>query len=104
MSFRYSNEYCLSWLRSSHQFSLNNYLLGGSHQIPVDQQDVANEQIKQLTMVTKQAQSLNLADKSPEQIKMLKGDAETSNEHQNEDKKKDDSSNESSKKHWWHWW
>ena len=69
-----------------------------------DQQDVANEQIKQLTMVTKQAQSLNLADKSPEQIKMLKGDAETSNEHQNEDKKKDDSSNESSKKHWWHWW
>lgn len=68
------------------------------------QQDIANDQIKELTTVTKQAQSLNLADKSPEQIKMLKGDAETSNEHQNEDKKKDDSSNESSKKHWWHWW
>lgn len=42
-----------------------------------DQQNVSNEQIKQLTMVTKQAQSLNLADKSPEQIKMLKGDTET---------------------------
>ena len=65
------------------------------------QQDIANDQIKELTTVTKQAQSLNLADKSPEQIKMLKGDAETSNEQQNEDKKKDDSSNESSKKHWW---
>jgi hypothetical protein len=67
-----------------------------------DQQKIANDQIKELTIVTKQAQSLNLADKSPEQIKMLKGDAETSNEQQNEDKKKDDSSNESSKKHWWH--
>ena len=44
------------------------------------QQDIANDQIKELTTVTKQAQSLNLADKSPEQIKMLKGDAETSNE------------------------
>ena len=66
-----------------------------------DQQKIANDQIKELTIVTKQAQSLNLADKSPEQIKMLKGDAETSNEQQNEDKKKDDSSNESSKKHWW---
>ena len=65
------------------------------------QQDIANDQIKELTTVTKQAQSLNLADKSPEQIKMLKGDAETSNEQQNEDKKKDDSSNESSRKHWW---
>ena len=67
-----------------------------------DQQKIANDQIKELTIVTKQAQRLNLADKSPEQIKMLKGDAETSNEQQNEDKKKDDSSNESSKKHWWH--
>ena len=66
-----------------------------------DQQDVANEQIKQLTMVTKQAQSLNLADKSPEQIKMLKGDAETKPEQPKEEKKKDDSSNEPSKKHWW---
>ena len=65
------------------------------------QQDIANDQIKELTTVTKQAQSLNLADKSPEQIKMLKGDTETSNEQSNEDKKKDDSSNESSKKHWW---
>lgn len=65
------------------------------------QQDITNDQIKELTTVTKQAQSLNLADKSPEQIKMLKGDTETSNEQSNEDKKKDDSSNESSKKHWW---
>jgi arginine utilization protein RocB len=65
------------------------------------QQDIANDQIKELTTVTKQAQSLNLADKSPEQIKMLKGDAETSSERSNEDKKKDDSLNESSKKHWW---
>lgn len=65
------------------------------------QQDIANDQIKELTTVTKQAQSLNLADKSPEQIKMLKGDTETSNEQSNEDKKKDDSSNESSRKHWW---
>ncbi len=65
------------------------------------QQDITNDQIKELTTVTKQAQSLNLADKSPEQIKMLKGDTETSNEQSNEDKKKDDSLNESSKKHWW---
>ena len=65
------------------------------------QQDITNDQIKELTTVTKQAQSLNLADKSPEQIKMLKGDTETSNEQSNEDKKKDDSQNESSKKHWW---
>ena len=66
-----------------------------------DQQDVANEQIKQLTMVTKQAQSLNLADKSPEQIKMLKGDAETKPEQSSSEKKKDDSKTESSKNHWW---
>lgn len=37
-----------------------------------EQQKVTNEQIKELTMVTKQAQSLNLADKSPEQLEMLK--------------------------------
>ena len=67
-----------------------------------DQQDVANEQIKQLTMVTKQAQSLNLADKSPEQIKMLKGDAETSNEQIDSQQKEDSgTSNEPSRKHWW---
>lgn len=66
-----------------------------------DQQDVANEQIKQLTMVTKQAQSLNLADKSPEQIKMLKGDAETSNEKPSSEKEKDSSSKEAPKSHWW---
>lgn len=65
------------------------------------QQDIANDQIKELTTVTKQAQSLNLADKSPEQIKMLKGDAETKPEQSKKDKKKDDSSNEPSKKHWW---
>lgn len=58
------------------------------------QQDVANEQIKQLTTVTKQAQSLNLADKSPEQIKMLKGDAEKSNESSSSKNDEDNSSNE----------
>lgn len=66
-----------------------------------EQQAVANEQIKQLTLVTKQAQSLNLADKSPEQIKMLKGNAETSNEKSSSSKNKDDSTKESSKKRWW---
>ena len=67
-----------------------------------DQQNVSNEQIKQLTMVTKQAQSLNLADKSPEQIKMLKGDAETSNEQINSQQKEDSgTSNKPSRKHWW---
>ena len=65
------------------------------------QQDVANEQIKQLTTVTKQAQSLNLADKSPEQIKMLKGDAEKSNESSSSNNDEDNSSNEPIKKHWW---
>lgn len=65
------------------------------------QQDVANEQIKQLTTVTKQAQSLNLADKSPEQIKMLKGDAETSNEKSSSDKKADSPTERPTKKHWW---
>ena len=65
------------------------------------QQDIANDQIKELTTVTKQAQSLNLADKSPEQIKMLKGDAETSNKQSTSEKEEDSSSNESSKRHWW---
>ncbi|MBC9721987.1 MAG: hypothetical protein H9W82_11985 [Lactobacillus sp.] len=65
------------------------------------QQDIANDQIKELTTVTKQAQSLNLADKSPEQIKMLKGDAETSNEQSSSEKGENDSSNKQSKKHWW---
>ncbi|MDY4500611.1 MAG: hypothetical protein SPG14_04430 [Lactobacillus amylovorus] len=69
-----------------------------------DQQDVANEQIKQLTMVTKQAQSLNLADKSPEQIKMLKGDAETSTERSSSEKETDNqqtSEPEKSRHSWW---
>ena len=61
------------------------------------QQDVANEQIKQLTTVTKQAQSLNLADKSPEQIKMLKGDAEMKPEQSSSES----SSNEMPRTHWW---
>ena len=65
------------------------------------QQDIANDQIKELTTVTKQAQSLNFADKSPEQIKMLKGDAETSNEQSSSEKGENDSSNKQSKKHWW---
>ena len=66
-----------------------------------DQQNVANEQIKQLTMVTKQAQSLNLADKSPEQIKMLKGDAETNNEQSSSEKDENSLSNEAIRTHWW---
>lgn len=69
-----------------------------------DQQDVSNEQIKQLTMVTKQAQSLNLADKSPEQIKMLKGDAETSSEQSNSEKEtgnQQTSEPEKPRQNWW---
>lgn len=65
------------------------------------QQDIANDQIKELTTVTKQAQSLNLADKSPEQIKMLKGDAETSNEKSSSDKKAGSPTERPTKKHWW---
>ena len=65
------------------------------------QQDIANDQIKELTTVTKQAQSLNLADKSPEQIKMFKGDAETSNEKSSSDKKVDSPTERPTKKHWW---
>ena len=62
---------------------------------------MANEQIKQLTTVTKQAQSLNLADKSPEKIKMLKGDAETKPERSDSNEKVDDSIKKPPKKHWW---
>lgn len=69
-----------------------------------DQQDVANEQIKQLTMVTKQAQSLNLADKSPEQIKMLKGDAETKPEQSSSEKGTDDRQTPKSEKPHQSWW
>lgn len=72
------------------------------------QQDITNDQIKELTTVTKQAQSLNLADKSPEQIKMLKGDAETSNERSSSEKGVDNNQQASEsekphKKHWWTW-
>ena len=69
-----------------------------------DQQNVSNEQIKQLTMVTKQAQSLNLADKSPEQIKMLKGDTETKPEQSSSKKEVDNrqiSDSEKPHKSWW---
>ena len=69
-----------------------------------DQQNVSNEQIKQLTMVTKQAQSLNLADKSPEQIKMLKGDTETKPEQSSSKKEVDNrqiSESEKPHKSWW---
>ena len=69
-----------------------------------DQQDVANEQIKQLTMVTKQAQSLNLADKSPGQIKMLKGDAETKPEQSSSEKGTDDRQTSKSEKPHQSWW
>jgi hypothetical protein len=68
------------------------------------QQDITNDQIKELTTVTKQAQSLNLADKSPEQIKMLKGDAETSNERSSSEKETDNqqtSEPEKSRQSWW---
>jgi arginine utilization protein RocB len=65
------------------------------------QQDIANDQIKELTTVTKQAQSLNLADKSPEQIKMLKGDAEMKPEQSSSDNEKDNASKRLLKKHWW---
>lgn len=69
-----------------------------------DQQNVSNEQIKQLTMVTKQAQSLKLADKSPEQIKMLKGDTETKPEQSSSKKEVDNrqiSESEKPHKSWW---
>ena len=69
-----------------------------------DQQNVSNEQINQLTMVTKQAQSLNLADKSPEQIKMLKGDTETKPEQSSSKKEVDNrqiSESEKPHKSWW---
>ena len=69
-----------------------------------DQQDVANEQIKQLTMVTKQAQSLNLADKSPEQIKMLKGDAEISNVRSSSEKEADNHQTSKFKEPRENWW
>ena len=69
-----------------------------------DQQDVVNEQIKQLTMVTKQAQSLNLADKSPEQIKMLNGDAETKPEQSSSEKGTDDRQTSKSEKPHQSWW
>ena len=68
------------------------------------QQDIANDQIKELTTVTKQAQSLNLADKSPEQIKMLKGDAETSNERSSSEKETDNrkiSESDKPRQNWW---
>ena len=68
------------------------------------QQDVANEQIKQLTTVTKQAQSLNLADKSPEQIKMLKGDAETKPERSSSEKVADNQQTSESEKPRQNWW
>ena len=69
------------------------------------QQDIANDQIKELTTVTKQAQSLNLADKSPEQIKMLKGDAETKPERSSSDEEtNNDSAKKPLKKHWWQRW
>ena len=68
------------------------------------QQDITNDQIKELTTVTKQAQSLNLADKSPEQIKMLKGDAETSNERSSSEKETDNrkiSESDKPRQNWW---
>ena len=66
-----------------------------------EQQKITNEQIKELTTVTKQAQSLNLVDKSPEQLKLLKGGAETKTEQSSSEKEEDRSSNETPKIHWW---
>lgn len=37
---------------------------------------IKDDQIKTLTEVTKQAQALNLADKDPERVKLLKGDGD----------------------------
>ena len=66
-----------------------------------EQQKITNEQIKELTTVTKQAQSLNLIDKSPEQLKLLKGGAKTKTEQSSSEKEEDSSSNETPKTHWW---
>lgn len=68
-----------------------------------EQQKITNEQIKELTAVTKQAQSLNLIDKSPEQLKLLKGGAKTKTEQSSSEKEEDSSSNETPKTHWWQW-
>ena len=68
------------------------------------QQDITNDQIKELTTVTKQAQSLNLADKSPEQIMMLKGDAETSNERSSSEKEADNQQTSEPEKPRQSWW
>lgn len=69
-----------------------------------EQQKVANDQIKQLTTVTKQAQSLNLADKSPEQIKMLKGDVETKSEQSSSEKETDNQQTSEPEKPHRSWW
>lgn len=66
-----------------------------------EQQKITNEQIKELTTVTKQAQSLNLIDKSPEQLELLKGGAKTKTEQSSSEKEEDSSSNETPKTHWW---
>jgi arginine utilization protein RocB len=68
------------------------------------QQDVTNEQIKQLATVTRQAQSLNLVDKSPEQLKLLKGDAETSNEWSDSEKETDNQQTSEPEKPHQNWW
>lgn len=68
------------------------------------QQDIANDQIKELTTVTKQAQSLNLADKSPEQIKMLKGDVETKPEQASSEKETDNQQTSEPEKPHRSWW
>ena len=69
-----------------------------------DQQKVANEQIKQLTTVTKQAQSLNLVDKSPEQLKLLKGGAETKTEQSSSEKETDNQQTSEPEKPHRSWW
>lgn len=68
------------------------------------QLDIANDQIKELTTVTKQAQSLNLADRSPEQIKMLKGDAEMKPEQSSSEKRTDNQQTSEPEKPHQSWW
>ena len=68
------------------------------------QQDITNDQIKELTTVTKQAQSLNLADKSPEQIKMLKGDAEAKPERSSSEKAANNQQTSETEKPHQGWW
>lgn len=69
-----------------------------------EQLKVANKQITELTTVTKRAQSLNLTDKSPEQIRLLKGDAEISNVRSSSEKEADNHQTSKFKEPRENWW